>query len=125
MAIQLEFINFIVPIDIIKEKYPNGWVGCLKDHQHLIGGRVWYDNYLFRDGAMNPYDIESLVNYWKALGFQPYEGQDKPQKWIDCCVVEALFGGPTLPCAWITVEEEFAYMKGKPKGEIKFRDNVK
>ena len=40
MAIQLEVINFVVPIKIIKEKYPGGWEQCLKDHENLIGGRV-------------------------------------------------------------------------------------
>ena len=61
MAVQLEFINFIAPIETINEKYPGGWEQRLKDHQNLIGGRVWFDDYLFRDGAMNPMDIGSLV----------------------------------------------------------------
>lgn len=47
MAIQLEFIDFIVPRSVIEEKYPGGWVQCLKDHKNLIGGRVWYDEHLF------------------------------------------------------------------------------
>lgn len=67
MAVQLEFINFIAPIETINEKYPGGWEQRLKDHQNLIGGRVWFDDYLFRDGAMNPMDIGSLVEEWKSL----------------------------------------------------------
>jgi len=62
MTIQLEFINFIVPISEIEEKYPGGWVQCLMDHENFFGGRVWYDEYLFRDGAMNPMNIEGLIN---------------------------------------------------------------
>jgi hypothetical protein len=62
MAIKLEFFDFIVPIKTIKKKYPGGWVQCLKDHDGDIGGRVWYDEHLFRDGAMSPNDIAYLLN---------------------------------------------------------------
>ena len=57
MAIKLQFFDFIVTIKTIKKKYPGGWNQCLKDHNNLIGGRVWYDEHLFRDGAMSPNDI--------------------------------------------------------------------
>jgi hypothetical protein len=70
MSIATEFIDFIVPIQTIRDKYPGGWEQCLKDHEHLIGGRIWYDEHLFRDGAMNPMDIESLVERWEAMGFE-------------------------------------------------------
>ncbi len=60
MTIALEFIDFIVPIAEIKKKYPGGRDQCLKDHENLIGGRVWFDEHLLRDGAINPGDIESL-----------------------------------------------------------------
>jgi len=62
MAIKLEFLDLIVPIKTIKKKYPGGWKQCLKDHNGLIGGRVWYDEHLFRDGAMSPNDIAYLLN---------------------------------------------------------------
>ena len=61
MAVALEFIDFLVPIELIRQKYPGGWAQCLKDHERLIGGRVWFDEHLLRDGAMNPSDIESLL----------------------------------------------------------------
>jgi hypothetical protein len=66
MAITTEFIDFIVSIQVIRDKYPGGWEQCLKDHKNLISGRVWYDEYLFRDGAMNPTDIDCLVDEWEA-----------------------------------------------------------
>ena len=108
MAIQLEFIDFIVPRSVIEQKYPGGWVQCLKDHENLIGGRVWYDEYLFRDGAMNPMDIESLVNEWQRLGFNTHkENEDgMPIEWLDVCVCESLLGGPTLKCEWLEVDTD-------------------
>jgi len=32
MAINTEFIDFIIPIDTIRKKYPGGWEQCLIDH---------------------------------------------------------------------------------------------
>lgn len=106
MTIQLEFIDFIVPRAVIEEKYPGGWIQCLKDHERLIGGRVWYDEYLFRDGAMNPMDIEGLVNEWQRLGFNTHkENEDgMPIEWLDVCVCESMLGGPTLKCDWLDVD---------------------
>ena len=121
MAIQLECISFIVPIETIKEKYPGGWEQCLIDHKNLIGGRVLFDEYLFRDGAMNPADIHHLIKEWQALGFHTHDGGENPSKWVDVCVVESFFGA-TLPCDWIDIEDDSAFYKGHPKGEVMGRD---
>ena len=61
MGISLEFNDFVVPISLIWEKYSGGWEQCLADHREDIGGRVWYDEHLFRDGAMGVDDIEALI----------------------------------------------------------------
>jgi len=53
MAVALEFIDLIVPVAVIRTKYPGGWDQCLRDHEFLIGGRVWFDDHLFSDGAMS------------------------------------------------------------------------
>jgi hypothetical protein len=101
VAIQTEFIDFIVSIHAIRAKYPGGWEACLRDHAPLIGGRVWYDDYLFRDGAMSPHDIGMLVEEWTALGLVGRAQVDGQDCWVDFCVHEAMFGGATLPCAWL------------------------
>ena len=119
MAVRLEFIDFIVPIATIKSKYPGGWEQCLKDHSNLIGGRVWHDDHLFRDGAMSPTGIEILVRNWTELGFEPMATVDGNRVWKDCCVIEHMFGGPTLPCEWIQFTEDgiAAFLKGTGPGE--------
>ena len=123
MAIALEFIDFVVPIALIRQKYPGGWAQCLQDHERLIGERVWFDEHLLRDGAMNPADIESLVEEWTSLGFQPTAELDGQRIWQDCCVVESMLGGPTLPCEWLALSEDgrSAWQKGTQPGEIKWR----
>ena len=51
MAVALEFIDLIVPVAVIRTKYPGGWEQCLRDHEFLIGGCVWFDDHLFSDTA--------------------------------------------------------------------------
>ena len=119
VAVALEFIDFIVPIAVIGEKYPGGWEQCLRDHTPLLGGRVWYDDHLLRDGAMNPADIEVLVTTWAARGFEPTAVVDGQGVWKDCCVTEHMFGGPTLPCSWIEITEDgrAAFLRGTAPGK--------
>jgi hypothetical protein len=121
MAIAQEFIDFIVPIEVIRRKYPGGWAQCLLDHKSAIGGRVWFDHHLFRDGAMSPAGIQDLVAHWRELGFETHrEEGGEPVEWLDVCVSEGHFGGPTLPCAWIAYDETTrgAYLKAHPAGPL-------
>src|SRR5690606_33369230 len=120
MAIALAFIDFIVPIAAIRDKFPGGWTQCLKDHKASIGGRVWYDAHLFRDGAMSPRDIESLVRRWASLSFEPTERRDERQIWKDFCVVESMRGGSTLACEWLGIGSDgrSAYLKGPDPGQL-------
>lgn len=121
MAIALEFINFIVPIRVIEQKYAGGWQQCLRDHAELIGGRVWYDEHLLRDGAMGPWDIEALVKRWQLLGFEATAVIDGVQQWQDFCVADAL-GGATLACDWLGLVdgdgERAAFLKGFAAGKV-------
>jgi hypothetical protein len=120
MSIALEYIDFVVPIRVIHEKYPGGWAQCLRDHAKLVGGQVWYDEHLFRDGAMSPSDVEAIVSRWEGLGFEPFEQADGMRKWKDVCVVESLLGGPTLPCDWISIDKETrtAFLAGTEPGGV-------
>ncbi len=127
MAIALEFIDFVVPIAVIRSKYPGGWEQCLKDHKGIVGGRLWFDDHLMRDGAMNPNDIDHLVEHWSSLGFQALEECDGIQVWKDFCVVESLFGGATLTCDWLAIGDDgcSAYLLGTEPGIVVGRDLLK
>jgi hypothetical protein len=108
MAIETEFIDFIVPITTIQAKYPGGWDECLKDHRDSLGGAVWYDDYLFRSGAMNGRDITLLINEWTALGFTPYKEFNSSKEWADFCVHEGMSGGTKIPCRWLVKAGPYA-----------------
>lgn len=56
---------------------------------------------------MNGMDIYLMLDDWK-----------RPTKWIDVCVVEAMFAGEEVPCSWHVVDGDTAYLKGRPKGEV-------
>lgn len=117
MAIALEFLDFIVPINVIRAKYPGGWERCLQDHEGLIGSRVWYDKDLFRNGAMNPMDIGLLLEHWTSLGFMTYASRQAQTYWNDVCVVSVMSGGATLPCDWLevdTTEGTASYVGAEP-----------
>jgi hypothetical protein len=120
MAIALEFIDFVVPIALIRQKYPGGWGQCLREHEHLIGGRVWCDEHLLRDEAMSPADLESLFEEWTSLGLQPTAEVDGQRIWQDCCVVQSMLGGPTRPRDWLELAKDgrSAWLKGTQPGEI-------
>ena len=127
MAIALEFINLIVPIALIKQKYPGGWEQCLDDHANLIRGRVWYDEHLFRDGAMSPDAMKFAVQWWEDRGFHPIETKDGIQCFKDICIVEAMFGGTTLQCDWVGFTDDYsgAYLNGTTAGELVGRSAFK
>ena len=106
MAIKCEFIDFIIPISNIDRVYQGGFEKFKTDHIEDFGSRLRHDELLFRDGAMNPMDIQFLVDHWEKLGLQGVIQSGGKKKWKDFCVVESLRGGPTLPCDWITFDSE-------------------
>lgn len=120
MAIALEFLSLIVPIKLIHEKYPGGWTQCLEDHADLLGGCVWHDDHLFRTGAMSSTDIQTLVEEWAELGFEPIGKVKGKRVWKDCCVVVEMPPRATLPCSWIEItgDGHAVYLKGTEPGTV-------
>jgi hypothetical protein len=120
LAVILEFFNLIVPIDVIKSKYPGGWEQCLKDHEHFIDKTVWYDDYLFRDGAMSGHDIGDMVDYWVQMGFEATEVRNGKTIWKDLCVIDELGGVAKYPCDWVSYEPVMrtAYLNGSTPNNL-------
>lgn len=120
MAIYCEFIDFIIPISKIDKVYKGGFTKYKADNIKFFVGRMWHDEFLFRDGAMSPGDIQFLVEEWEKLGLKGIVEVDGRKKWQDFCVVESIFGGPTLPCDWIEFDSatRSVYYKGYPKGVV-------
>jgi hypothetical protein len=122
MAVYLEFINLIIPRDHIEAVYEGGWDQFVSDNQSAIGGRIWFDDHLMRDGAMSPGDMGLLIDLWTSIGLNPIGEKDGQKFWKDCCVVDTMFGA-TLPCDWIEFTEDgrSAFLKGTEPGELATR----
>jgi len=122
MSVHLEFINLIIPRGRLQTVYKGGWDQFVLDNQSAIGGRVWFDDYLMRDGAMSPGDMGLLIDLWKDIGLNPIDEKDGQKFWKDCCVVDTMFGA-TLPCDWIEFTEDgrSAFLKGTEPGELATR----
>ena len=128
MAIHTHFLNVVIPIEKIEQCHSvGGFSGILEKNKKFIGGKVYFDDYLYRDGGMGPEDIESIVSFWKDQGLVLFEEKNGQQYWKDLCVVD-MVGGPTLPCEWLEHEYynypngggylSYVYLKGKPKGKL-------
>jgi len=93
-----------------------GLAGILEMQKEFLGKRVLVDDYLYKDGAMSPADIETIVDFWQTLGLTPTELRDGKQVWQDLCVVD-MASGPTLPCDWLEYDREnfVVWMKDNPK----------
>lgn len=124
MSIYCEFIDILIPIENIDRIYWGGFKKYKEKHIEHFGKVMWHDDYLFRNGAMNPMDMEYLVGEWEYYGLKGIVEENGIKKWKDFCVFEAMLGGPTLPCDWIgfDVETWSAYLIGKPKGEVVMPD---
>ena len=61
--------------------------------------------------------ILGLVEWWNEKGFDAHNEGEKP-KWLDFCVVQSIFGGPTMPCDWIEVRGRTAHLKDESIGHL-------
>jgi len=125
MAVALEFINIIIPIaNINRCRSIGGFEGYLQLESHSIGEIIWHDDYLVREGVMNPFDIEDMIDTWAERGLNPITEIGSDRTFKDLCVIDSL-NGLTLPCSWIHVnlKEQVAWLKDKPKGQIIGRDS--
>jgi hypothetical protein len=123
MSVYLEFINLIIPRDRIEAAYRGGWDQFVSDNRSAIGGRIWFDDHLMRDGAMSPGDMHLLIDYWTDIGLKAYGETDGHPFWQDCCVVDTFFG-PTLYCDWIELSADgrSAFLAGTEPGKLATRD---
>jgi len=96
VAVFIEFINVVVPVSVLEEKYTGGLDGYVQDH-----GRSTYccDGHLTRVGFMAPPLVGEFIEELEQKGLQPLEGK----RWKDVAVVDQLFRRPTAPCDWIHV----------------------
>lgn len=124
MAILSMFYSVIIPIEnlrriLAKEELQKAFM----ERSHK--GKIWFDDYLYREGSMNPADNEAIIKFWEDKGLVPVEMKNGKKHWKDLCLVQCPELEPTLPCDWIEVFYEdvagrnlYVNLKGKPRGRL-------
>ncbi len=114
MAIELEFCNVIVPVEKIREKLGEE---AFQSRFSRITSVTWHDGYLYRDGCMNAWELEDMLDEWEDMGFELLAVIDGVKHWKDLCVVNSGHG-PSYPCEWIDYDHEknIVWLKGVDPG---------
>ena len=115
MALQSEFINIIIPIENIERVYQGGFDAYKVEHEKEFTGRMYHDQFLFRDGAMSLQDTQDIIDKWEALGLVPLKIVDGKEHWNELCVVFMLTG-LIRPCDWVMYNSQYGcvHLKGQP-----------
>jgi len=94
VAVLAEFLNVIVPVRALEERYPGGVEGYARACPNQTFCR---DEHLTRIGFMSPADVESFVtSLITDTSLRLRDGG----RFVDIAVVDTLFG-PSAPCAWL------------------------
>jgi len=114
MAIKLEYCNVIVPVKSIRERLGDD---VFENKFAQNTDFQWRDEYLFRAGCMNEWDLADILDEWRSMGFEPLTVIDGEKAWKDVCVVNS-WHGPSYRCDWIQYDpkENVAWLKGHPRG---------
>jgi len=108
MAIYLECINIIIPISKVID------IIGLSEFNEVSTMEMSHDNYLYRTGAMSPFDISQIIAHWKKMGLKPTAKRKGVEYWRDLCVVDTV-EGPTRPCDWLEFDSETYSVRYKRK----------
>lgn len=120
MAVRIQFISVVIPIDCINNSsYPGGFAGLQETEREHIGKLIWHDDHLLVECAMGPPDVQAIVERWEEYGLTARVGSDDSRYWKDICVVD-YYQGPTLPCEWIEFDgkNHAAWHKSYPPGNL-------
>lgn len=105
MSIELECVNIIIPIQILRKKCLRlGDVDQFLYDRTVNGIGYWRDDYLYREGAMDSMDAQRILNSWKREGLKLAQRKRGELQWCDLCIVD--ISGPTLPCPWLKYDAQ-------------------
>ena len=99
MAVALECLNLIIPVQRVAAVWPGGFSAFWREHGATP--RLWHDGRLLRDGAMNPIDLELAMGFWERRGLRRHAQAGYP---ADMCLVQAGSGHMHPACAWLEVD---------------------
>jgi hypothetical protein len=121
MAIKLEFVNLIIPIEKINNsKLEGGFNTIIKKYENSIGKSVWFDKHLFRMGWMDTWFIDSEIDFWVEHGLVPLEVRNGIEFWCDMFAISTGINQFNSNCDWIKVNssQTKAWLKGTCRFDV-------
>lgn len=114
MAVRLEYCSIIVPIQTIDEKLGQG---TFARRFRGITEVSWHDAWLFREGCMNSWDLEEMLDAWERRGFDLITTVQGQEHWKDLCVAHSGHG-PSYPCPWLAYDPQrnIVWLQGHEPG---------
>lgn len=115
MAIRIEFVNLIIPIERINNsQLEGGFKSVINKYKNAIGRSVWFDEYLFRIGWMDTWMIDSEIDFWINQGLKPLENRNGTEFWYDMFAISCGINQFNTNCDWIKINssQTKAWLKG-------------
>ena len=95
MAIELAYMNLIIPIEKIEKHYPGGFKQYKIDNKKNINE---YDDYIVMKRAIGMKEIESFAKECEDFGLVGVVEKNGEKQWQDFCIIDIV---PTPPCDWL------------------------
>jgi hypothetical protein len=122
MAVALEFLNLIVPLDAMRRCATLGPFerAALTASGPQVWEVQWHDGRLYRDGAMSGSDLDDIVDEWVRRGLQVFDESTGRRVWRDLCVVASQQGVAPGECPWLRYDAETnsVALVGAPRGPV-------
>ncbi|HOY69070.1 MAG TPA: hypothetical protein PLP29_19500 [Candidatus Ozemobacteraceae bacterium] len=117
MAVQLEFINILVPFSAIERVHQGGAEGFRKEYEDHPG--VWWDRFLFRCGSMNSIDLILWLEELEKHGLSRFRTYAGKRIAGDIALATIEFGIEGN-CSWLSIDraQGIAWLSGTEPGEI-------
>jgi hypothetical protein len=100
MAVLIEAISVVVPVDVLEEQYPGG---CAAFEAYCPNSTFCCDGHLARVGFMTPADTGAFIGELERKGLTPMDSG----RWRDLAVVDQHSKSATAPCDWLSVGYKF------------------
>ena len=111
MAIKLTYYTIAIPVSIVLSKF------SLEKWTELNNiSTSWDDGNLYAIAAMDPGEIDFIINRWEKFGFLGKRIINNEEHWIDFCVAET-----NTKCNWLSYTEDgiaAIYLTGTQPGEV-------
>lgn len=77
MAIFSLFYSILIPIENLRRILTKEQLREILT-ERTCDGKIWFDDYLYREGSMSPADNERIIKFWESKGASSNRGKKRP-----------------------------------------------